>query len=74
VSGGLYSLEREETKRAAFELIKKNVAATRGIPYCPLTQTVWTLTDKPDGVHPFGAAVQGIVDDLKTCLARVNAV
>jgi hypothetical protein len=41
-----------DTARQAYETTKAQVAAAMGATYCHLPPHVWTLAEKPDGLHP----------------------
>lgn len=41
-----------DAARQAYETTKAQVAAAMGATYCRLPSRVWTLAEKPDGLHP----------------------
>lgn len=68
VPGGRVYHLRPEPPRAAFEAVKREVAAARGITYCTLPPHDWALADAPDGVHPGLRGKQLIAAALVRCL------
>jgi lysophospholipase L1-like esterase len=62
-----------DAARQAYETIKAQVAAAMGATYCRLPAHVWTLEEKPDGLHPNDAGAKWIGEQqLAPCMLAVR--
>jgi len=62
-----------EVGRQAYETIKAQVAAAMGATYCRLPVRVWTLAEKPDGLHPNDIGAKWIADNqLAPCMLAIK--
>lgn len=58
-----------DAARQRYETIKAQVAAAMGAIYCRLPVRVWTLAEKPDGLHPNDAGAKWIGEQqLAPCM------